>query len=129
MYPTLLPKILRNLLPRHLNDRRILHGSRHLDLLIKLVMHSIIQQLPQNSPERLTGASLRYHTLTLDRTTEGSDGADLAADETLDLFEDLVGDDGRVGVVVLGEGDEGEWELAFEFVGDADYATFGDLGG
>ena len=47
----------------------------------------------------------------------------------MDLFEDLVRDDGRVGVVVLGEGDEGEWELTFEFVGDADYAAFGDLGG
>jgi hypothetical protein len=62
----------------------------------------------------------------LNHSTERSDGADLGAHELLHFGEELVGGNSGGGVVSCGEGNEGEWEMAFECVWDADDAAFGD---
>jgi hypothetical protein len=46
----------------------------------------------------------------------------------LDFTEELVGGDGGGRVIGSGEGDEGEWEVAFECVWYANDAAFGDGG-
>lgn len=57
---------------------------------------------------------------------QGGDGADLLADVLLDLFEEVGRGDGGGGVCGGGDGNEGEGEVAFEGVGDADDAAFGN---
>ena len=64
----------------------------------------------------------------MDHAAEGGDGPDLVADELLDFCEEGGGGDGAGGVGGGREGDEGEGEVAFETVGDADDAAFGDGG-
>jgi hypothetical protein len=64
----------------------------------------------------------------LDHAAERGNGADLRADKLLYFGEELVGGDGGGGVVGCGESYEGEWEVAFECVWDANDAAFGDGG-
>ena len=119
-------EILSHLLPRHLHDARILHRRRHLHLLRKLAMHRILHQLPQHPPQRLAAPSLGDHAFALHHPPKGGDGADLLADVLLDLFVEVGGGDGGRGVGRGGEGYEGEGEVAFEGVGDADDAALGN---
>ncbi|KFY88928.1 hypothetical protein V500_06040 [Pseudogymnoascus sp. VKM F-4518 (FW-2643)] len=92
-------------------------------------MHRILQQLPQDPPQRLARARLGDHILPLDRASEGCNRADLGAYQALDLGEDRRGGRGGGGVSGRGERDECEGEVALEGVGDADDAAFGDEGG
>jgi hypothetical protein len=125
---TLLLEILPNLIPTNLHDTGVLNRSRDLHLLIELAMHRVLDQLSQDAAERLARARLGDHAFALDHTAQGGDGADLRAYEILHFSEELVGGDGGGGVVGGGERYEGEGEVAFEGVGDADDAAFCDGG-
>lgn len=115
-----LAKIPPHPLPRNLDNPNILHRRRHIHHLVHLPMHRILHQLPQHPAQRLAGPRLGDHAPALNHAAQRGDGADLVADERLDLGQEL-----RVGNG-LGGGDKGEGEVAFECVGDADDAGFGD---
>jgi hypothetical protein len=124
----LLLEVLPDLPPRHLHRRRILHRRRNLHLLFEFPVHRILHQLPQDPPQRLATAGLGDHAFTLDHATERGYRSDLFADQLLDFFDQLIGWDGRGGVVGCGERDEGEGEVAFQRIWDSDDAALSDCG-
>lgn len=121
-------KILPHLLPRNLDNSHILNRSRDLNPGVEIAVDGIFQQLSQHAAEGFAAASLGDHAFALDHAAQSGDGADLVADGGLDGVEELGGGDCGGGVRGCREGDEGEGEVAFESVGDADDAAFGDGG-
>lgn len=126
--PPFLFEVLRDLLPRHLHNSSIFHRRRDLHLFIKVSMHCILDQLPQHPPQRLSRPSFGNHAFALDHAAKRGNGADLGTDKLLYFCEKLVRGDGGGRVVGCGESNEGKWEVAFQFVWDADDAAFGDGG-
>lgn len=123
-----LRKVRPHLVPRHVHRRRVLDRARHRHRPRKLAVHRILRQLAQHPPQRLARARLGDHALALDDAAERGNGADLLAHQRLDLGRQLVGGDGRRGMVAGGERDKGKGQLALEGVGDADDAALGDEG-
>lgn len=86
-------------------------------------MDRVLEQLAQDSPQRLARARLGDHALAPDHPAQRGDGANLGADKLLDLLEQLFV---RFDIAVFRSADEGERKLALEGVGDANHACFGD---
>jgi hypothetical protein len=62
----------------------------------------------------------------LDHAAQRGNGADLGADQLLHFGVELLGGDGGGWVVGCRESDEGEGEVAFEFIWDANDAALCD---
>lgn len=107
-----------------LHYRRIFHRRGHADRLVDLAMYAVLQQLAQYPPQRLAGPSLGNNGLGIGRranqAAERGDGADLGADELLDLGEEL----GVVELARRGGEYESKGKGAFEGVWDGDDAGF-----
>lgn len=116
-------KVLLDLGFGHVHNRRVLDGARHRNVLFKVTVHRILDQLAQHAPQRLAGPRLGDHALALDDAAQRRNGADLLAHRLLQLLGQLVVGNGRGRVVGCGERDEGKGELALEGVWDADDAA------
>lgn len=124
---TLLLEEQRHPLPRNINNSFILHSGWNVHFLIEVTLHSVLNQLLQHTSQRLPRPCLWYHAATLDHTAQRGDGPNLVTDLLVNGIEELLGWGCRE--VISGSGgagrDEGEGEVAFHGIGDADYAGFG----
>jgi hypothetical protein len=74
----------------NINNLRILDCRWHLHLLFKLSIYRILNQLSQNSPQRLAASSFWNHTLSLNHAAETCNATDLPAYGSLYLDEQFV---------------------------------------
>lgn len=126
MLATALLKVLLDLSPSNLHNGRILHGARHCDLLGKLTINTILDQFSEYTSQRLARPRLGNHAFALDDASQRRKCANLLTYKQLDLARNLGVWHSGLWVFRDGEGDECEGELAFELVGNADYAAFCD---